>query len=93
MNLSSPLGKPSCKNHSDVLLEIAPEILKENMNEAGKELYTTALGELPSKDPTSADFSFDCTGKIVDVVHKTLSCLHCKKMQSVQATSCKDQTI
>ena len=64
--------------------------MKENMNEAGKEVYTIASGELPSKDPISAGFSFDCTGKIVDVVHKTLSCPHCKKMQSVQTASCKD---
>ena len=36
MNLGSPVSKPSWKNHSDVLLEIASEISKENMNEARK---------------------------------------------------------
>ena len=101
MNLGSPVSKQLWKDHSDVLLEIASEIPKENMNEAGKEVYAIASGELPSKDPISAGFSFDCswnargwhgkegviaaisesTGKILDVVHKTLPCPHCKKMQ------------
>ena len=91
----------------DVLLEIASEISKENMNEAGKEVYAIAPGELPSKDTISAGFSFDCswntrrwqgkegviaaisegTGKIVYVFHKTLSCPHCKKMQTKRATN------
>ena len=31
------------------------------MNEAGKEVYTIASGELPSKGPISAGFSFDCS--------------------------------
>ena len=77
------------------------------MNEAGKEVYAIASGELPSKDPISAGFSSDCswntrgwhgkkgviaaisesTGKIVDVVHKTLSCPHCKKMQTKHANN------
>ena len=77
------------------------------MNEAGKENYAIASGELPSKDPISAGFSSDCswntrgwhgkkgviaaisesTGKIVDVVHKTLSCPHCKKMQTKHANN------
>ena len=58
MNLGSPVSKPSWKNHSDVLLEIASEISKEDMNEAGKEVYALASGELPSKDPVRAGFSF-----------------------------------
>ena len=49
MNLGSPVSKPSWKNHSDVLLEIASEILEENMNEAGKEVDAIASGELPQK--------------------------------------------
>ena len=61
MNLGSPVSKPSWKNHSDVLPEIASEISKENMNEAGKELYAITSRELPSKDPISARFSFDCS--------------------------------
>ena len=105
MNLGSPVSKPSWKNHNDVSLEIASEISKEDMNEAGKEVQAIASGELPSKDPISTGFSFDCswntrgwhgkegviaatsesTGKIVDVVHKTLSCPHCKKMQTKRA--------
>ena len=107
MNLGSPVSKPWWKNHTDVLLEIASEILRENMNVAGKEVYATASGELSSKDPISTDFSFDCswnkrgrhrkegviaaisenTVKIIDVVHKTLSCPHCKKVQTKRANN------
>ena len=107
MNLDSSVSKPSWKNHSDVLQEIASEISKGNMNEAGKEVYAIVSGELPSKDPISEGFSFDCswntrgwhgkegviaaisesTGKIVDVVHKTLSCPHCKKIQAKRANN------
>ena len=59
MNLGSPVSKPSWKKHGDVLLVIASEISKENMNEAGKD--GIASGELPSKDPISAGFSSDCS--------------------------------
>ena len=31
------------------------------MNEAGKEVYAIASGELPSKDTISVGFSFDCS--------------------------------